>query len=335
MRKIKLTKEEKEIEKTIDQYVPISAKEFNEIAEAIAARKKNTVLNTRMEKYDVGIVLPAFNEEGAIAKVIDDVERAMKQTHYSYEILVVDDCSSDRTAAIAREKGVRVIHRRRQGGAGAASRTGFLNTEGKIIVMMDVDGTYEAADIPKLLEYFPDYDQVNGARTSEQGTLKYLRVPAKWFLRQLASYLAGTKVPDLNTGLKAFKKEIMLKYLWVLPDGFSCVTTITMAFLTNDYAVKYIPTNYYPRIGKSKFRPIHDTVNYFKTIFRMIMYFKPLRIFIPASLFFLISAAIKSYYSFTRTSSLQESDIMIFMTAIILGSLGMIADLIVAYNNRR
>ncbi len=287
-----------------------------------------------MKTLSISIVLPVYNEEKAIGKVIDDIHYAMKQTHWDYEILVVDDHSNDASAEIARAKHARVIQRTFQGGSGASRRTGILNAKGDIIVMLDADGSYEASDIPKLLDYFPEYDQVNGARTSEQGTFKLLRAPTKWFIRQFACYLTQTNIPDLNTGLKAFKKDIMTKYLWVLPNGFSCVTTMTLAFLANDYAVKYVPTTYHKRIGKSKFHPVKDTLSYLNTIVRMTMYFKPLRVFMPlAGLIFLLGV-IKAIQSFFLTKSLQESDIIIFLVAIMLGALGLIADLIVTYHSR-
>lgn len=285
-------------------------------------------------KMDVTVVLPAYNEEQAIGKVMDDIHRALKETKYRYEILVVDDQSDDRTVEIAKSKNARVVKRLFRGGSGASRRTGILSAEGEIIVMLDADGTYEAADIPKMLAFFPDYDQVNGARTSEQGTFKILRTPAKWFIRKLACYLTGVNIPDLNTGLKAFKKDIMKKYLWVLPDGFSCVTTMTLAFLANGYAVKYIPTAYYPRIGQSKFHPVKDTASYMNTVVRMVMYFKPLRVFMPLSGALFLFGVVKSILSLVFTSTLQESDIIIFMAAVMTGALGLIADLIVAYHNR-
>lgn len=287
-----------------------------------------------MSEPKVSIVLPAFNEEQAIAKVIEDVQAAMKEAPMPYEILVVDDNSDDRTAEIASSQKVRVVRRRIRGGSGASRRTGILESKGEIIVMLDADGSYEASDIPKMLAYFPDYDQVNGARTSEQGTMKLLRTPAKWFIRKLACYLTSTYIPDLNTGLKAFKKDIMKKYLWVLPDGFSCVTTMTLAFLANGYAVKYIPSQYHKRIGQSKFHPVKDTAAYLNTVVRMVMYFKPLRVFGPVTIILSAFALVKSCLSLLYTATLQESDIIIFMTAIMLGALGLIADVIVSYHNR-
>ncbi|MCX7718815.1 MAG: glycosyltransferase family 2 protein [Candidatus Sumerlaeaceae bacterium] len=285
------------------------------------------------QPVDVSIVLPAFNEQDAIAKVIDDVRAAMATApQWRYEILVVDDCSTDATAERAQACGVRVVRHRQNSGSGAARRTGILEARGEIIVMLDADGTYHAASIPEMLRYFPDYDQVNGARTSEQGTLKPLRIGAKWFIRKLAEYLAGREIPDLNTGLKAFKRSVMLKYLWVLPEGFSCVTTMTLAFLTNGHPVKYVATPYYKRIGKSKFHPVSDTANYLQTVVRMVTYFRPLRVFGPAALLLLLTGFVTSVYHVIRRGkpSLEESDIILLCTGIIVGAVGLLADLMVA-----
>lgn len=285
------------------------------------------------ETPQVSIVLPAYNEELAIGSVIDAVRQAMSSTDYSYEILVVDDCSTDATAEKAAAKAVRVIRHSVNRGSGAARRTGVLEARGEIVVMLDADGSYDAASIPEMLKHFPEYDQVNGARTSEQGTYPHLRSVAKAIIRWLAIYLSGTYIPDLNTGLKAFKRSIMLKYLWVLPDGFSCVTSMTLAFLTNGYRVLYIPTPYYPRIGKSKFHPLADTANYLATVVRLCTYFRPLRIYGPLALAFFIIGLGKSFYDvFLRATkhSLEESDIMLVTAGILLGAIGLLADLIVA-----
>lgn len=282
------------------------------------------------------IILPAYNEEKAIGKVIDDIKNAMDNSKYGglYEILVVDDCSSDRTAEIAASKNVEVIRRKINGGSGASRKTGILAAKGEVIVMLDADDTYTASDIPVMLDYFPDYDQVNGARDSEQGTLKFLRLPMKLILRKLASYLSKTKIPDLNTGLKAFKKEIMLKYMWVIPDGFSCVTTMTLAFLCNGHKVKYIPTKYKKRLGNSKFHPIKDTSKYLQTIIRIILYFNPLKIFSSLSFALFVSAiAVFLYSYFFREKILDITILILLITAIQVLGMGMIAELIVKSKN--
>ena len=290
----------------------------------------NPIVENNTPKFS--IILPAYNEEKAIGKVIDDIKLALGNSKYSdsYEIVVVDDCSSDKTVKIALSKNVKVIERKINGGSGASRKTGILAARGEIIVMLDADDTYTASDIPIMLDYFPEYDQVNGARDSEQGTLKFLRLPMKLFLRKLASYLSKTKIPDLNTGLKAFKKEIMLKYMWVIPDGFSCVTTMTLAFLCNGYKVKYIPTKYKKRLGVSKFHPLKDTSKYLQTIIRIILYFNPLKIFASLSLVLFFSSIVVFLYSyFFREKILDITILILLITAIQVLSMGMIAELIV------
>ncbi len=279
---------------------------------------------------DVSLVIPCYNEEDAIGPVIDDVRTAMNTTSYNYEIIVVDDVSTDASAEVAKNKNVRLIQRKINGGSGASRKTGILQSRGEIIVMLDADGTYTAADIPKMLDYFPEWDQVNGARTSEQGTIKTLRVPAKWLIRQLAIYLSGVHIPDLNTGLKAFKRDIMVKYMWVIPNGFSCVTTMTLAFLCNGYAVKWIPTRYHKRIGQSKFHPIKDTSKYLTTVVRMIMYFDPLRVFMPISLLVFLAGLGRGTYNALLHYQIQEGDILLLLGGIMMGMMGLLADLIVS-----
>lgn len=287
-----------------------------------------------MPGVEVSVVIPVYNEEAAIGAVIREIKQAMSGVPRSYEILVADDASSDATFEKAKAEGIRIVRRAVRGGSGAARRSGIEAALGEIIVMLDGDGSYDPADIPALLAHFPEFDQVNGARRTEEGTLKWLRAPTKWFIRRLACYLTRTNIPDLNTGLKAFKKDIMKKYLWVLPDGFSCVSTMTLAFLCNGYAVKYVPANYRKRIGRSKFHPLKDTLAYLNTVMRMVMYFRPLRIFMPIAFVLLAGAAVKSIASFRSTSTLQESDIILFVTAVLVAVLGLIADLIVTYQNR-
>ncbi|MBN2293623.1 MAG: glycosyltransferase family 2 protein [Pirellulales bacterium] len=289
----------------------------------------------------LSILLPAFNEEKAIEQVLDEIVDALVDEDILYEILVVDDASTDATVEAAERFAdrctrcaVRVIRRPIRQGAGAARKTGIRQARGEIVVMLDADGSYWPHSIPDLLQYFPAYDQVNGARTSEQGTLPLLRMPAKWFIRKLACYLSGHKIPDLNTGLKAFKRDAMLPWLWVVPDGFSCVTTMTLAFLTNGHAVKYVPTPYRPRIGKSKFHPIKDTFSYLSTVLRMVLYFRPLKVFMPLSGLMMLLGVAKTVMSFTLTGSMQESDIVLFTAGFMTGILGLLAEVIVAHNRK-
>ncbi|CAN5247038.1 N/A [soil metagenome] len=292
---------------------------------------------TPSEPGFISIVLPCYNEEKAVAKVVGQVRHVMTGTGRPFEILVIDDASTDRTAEIvARMPDVRIITHAINQGSGASRRTGTINARGEIIVMLDADGTYEARTIPKMLDLFPEYDQVNGARTSEKGTLKFIRMPTKWILRQLAIYISGHHIPDLNTGLKAYKRDVMLKYLWVLPDGFSCVTSMTLAFLTNGHPVKYVSTPYYKRIGKSKFHPVHDTAKYLTTILRVMTFFRPLRVYLPVALLMIGGGILKSFFDFFLLAkhSLQESDIILICVGVLLGGVGLLAELIVAQSRR-
>lgn len=304
---------------------------------ATAARAESTPTLT----LDVTVLLPAFNEERAIEHVLNEIVEALRDEPCQFEILVVDDASIDRTAAYAQRFAdrctrceVRVVRRAENGGAGAARKTGIRAARGGVVVMLDADGSYPAESVRDVLRHFPEYDQVNGARTSEQGTLPWLRAPAKWFIRKLACYLTGRDIPDLNTGLKAFKREAMLDWLWVVPDGFSCVTTMTLAFLTNGYAVKYVPTPYRRRIGQSKFHPLKDTLAYINTVVRITSYFRPLRVFMPAAAAVAALGIAKSFWSWHATGTMQESDVVILTASFMTAMFGLLAEIVVAHHRR-
>jgi len=283
----------------------------------------------------ISIVLPAYNEEMGLGSVIRDIRRVMEKEGLAYELILVDDGSTDRTAAIGREQGLRVLRHPVNRGSGAARKTGILSARGDIIVMMDADGTYPADSIPEALRYLPEYDQVSGVRSREFGRLRFLRTVVKWAIRKFASLLAKREIPDLNTGFKVFKRDIALKYIHLLPDGFSCTTTLTLAFVCNGHFVKHIPIEYFPRIGKTKFHPVKDTLNYVVTILRMIMYFNPLRIILPLSFLLAVIGVLKTIYDvYFKVYDMQESDIVILMTAVILGVFGLLADLIVTQGKR-
>ncbi len=281
---------------------------------------------------DLTVVLPSYNEQEAIGPVILEIRGTLRAWPGTWEILVVDDASRDETAARAEKEGVRVVRRVQNGGSGASRKTGVREARGRIIAMLDADGTYDITRLPEMLACFPAWDQVNGARTSEEGTHKALRVPAKWLIRKLAEWISGREIPDLNTGLKVFKRDVMLRYLWVMPDGFSCVTSMTLAFMCNGYAVKYLDTAYRKRIGRSKFHPVKDTARYATTVVRMIMYFRPLRVFLPLSVLIFAFSAFKMSYDFflSPKHTLQESDIIIAVAGFMTLVIGLLADLVVA-----
>ncbi len=278
------------------------------------------------------IVIPVYNEEAAIGDDLDLIKRTMDATGRPYEIIVVNDGSTDRTVDIVSSKpGVQLIHHERNRGTGAARTTGIQAARGDVIIMTDGDGTYPNQDMPKLLDYLEQCDMVIGARTQEQGTAKWLRAPAKWFIRRLAAYLTETEIPDLNSGLRAFKKDIAMQYLNLLPNTHSWVSTITIAFLSDGYSVKFIPIDYYKRKGRSTFHPIKDTYNYITLVVRAVTYFNPLKVFLPVALTLILVGAVKLvrdivYY---RGFYVPGVTLMLILTAIQVGAIGLLADLLV------
>jgi hypothetical protein len=199
-----------------------------------------------------------------------------------------------------------------------------------VVVWTDADMTYPNDEIPFLVESLGDYDQVVGARTSEQGTHKAFRVPAKWFIRKLACYLSRTDIPDLNSGFRAFRRQAALPHLHLLPNGFSCVSTLTLAFLTNGLTVKYLPIEYKARAGESKFHWRRDTARYLLQVVRMITSFNPLRVFMPVGLTMLAVALGKGIYDlFAHDLRITANAIILTFTSLQLLAIGLLADLVV------
>jgi glycosyltransferase involved in cell wall biosynthesis len=279
----------------------------------------------------VSVVIPVYNEEAAIGDDLDLIKRTMDGAGQPYEIIVVNDGSTDRTVEIVSSKpGVTLLHHEQNRGTGAARTTGIRAAKGDIIVMTDGDGTYPNQDMPRLLEHMKQCDMVIGARTKEEGTLKWLRTPAKGFIRRLAAYLTETNIPDLNSGMRAFKKDIALKYLNILPTTHSWVSTITIAFLSGGYSVKYIPIDYYKRKGKSTFHPLKDTYNFITLVVRTVTYFNPLKVFLPISLLLFTIGALKAVYDiFAYRFHFAPSTVIVILTALQVAALGLLADLIV------
>jgi glycosyltransferase involved in cell wall biosynthesis len=281
----------------------------------------------------VSIIIPVYNEEAAIGDDLDTIIETMDASSTPYEIIVVDDGSTDRSADIVRKRrGVRLIQHPYNRGVGAARTTGVRAAKGEVIVMTDGDGTYPNHEIPRLLGYIGEYDMVIGARRRETGSLKPLRSLVKLFVRLLASYLTGVRIPDLNSGFRAFKKEVAEEFLNILPATHSWVGTITIAFLSEGHSVKFIPIDYYKRKGgKSSIHPISDTYNYISLVVRTIMYFNPLKVFLPVTLVLVSIATIKLIRDIIVYRSLYIPGItlMLVLTAIQVGAIGLLADLIV------
>jgi glycosyltransferase involved in cell wall biosynthesis len=288
-------------------------------------------------EVDVSVVLPVFNESGHLEKEIFRIREALAASRYSFEILVVDDGSSDGSGdLLERIGGIRLLRFNTNRGSGSARKFGTLAARGRVVVWTDVDMTYPNDEIPDLVDRLDGWDQVVGARRTEEGTVKLLRKPAKWFIRRLASYLTGVKIPDLNSGFRAFRRDVGLQFLYLLPPGFSCVTTITMAFLSNGYSVKYHDIDYLPRAGTSKFHWWRDTRRYLLQVVRMVLSYEPLKVLMPPAVVLGLVGLAKLVYDLVdKDFRVGTNTIVVLGLTIALGLLAMLADLLVHINKKR
>src|SRR6202158_1142922 len=202
----------------------------------------------------VSVVIPAFNEVNAIGPQIENVRQVMEASGWPFEIIVVDDGSSDGTSEAVRSQAVRLVQFPYNRGYGDALKAGIATAQNEWIVITDADGTYPSEAIPGMLERAGEYDMVVGARTSGVN-IPAMRRPAKWFLGKLAGFLAEQPIPDLNSGLRVMRKSLVQKFEHLLPSGFSFTTTITLAMLCNNFRIYYQPIDYLRRVGSSKIRP--------------------------------------------------------------------------------
>jgi glycosyltransferase involved in cell wall biosynthesis len=272
----------------------------------------------------VSVVIPAYNEGAHVAEGIRTLEQALRATGWRFEILVIDDGSSDDTAERAAETGARVLRRPRNRGYGAALKLGIRSAQFDWILITDADGTYPVESIPDLLAEADLNEMVVGARTGSVVKVPLVRRPAKWFLRQLASYLAGRRLPDLNSGLRLMRRSLVQRYEHLLPDGFSFTTTITLASACNGHAVSYVAINYHARLGQSKIRPRH-AYDFLLLILRTIVFFNPLKVFIPLGALLALTGLGKLIYDIVR-GNLSESAVLGLLGALLIWCVGLLAD---------
>jgi glycosyltransferase involved in cell wall biosynthesis len=272
----------------------------------------------------VSVVIPAFNEAAHIEDQIRAVDGVLRESGWTYEIIVVDDGSTDGTAEQAVRTEARILRRRLNRGYGAALKLGIQAARHEWVLITDADGTYPTESIPELLAAADGNSMVVGARTGATVRVPLIRRPAKWFLRWLASYLAGQRLPDINSGLRLMRKTLVERYAYLLPDGFSFTTTITLAAACNGHPVEYLPINYHARLGKSKIRPRH-AYDFTLLILRTIVFFNPLKVFIPIGAALALMGLAKFAYDITR-DNLSESAVLALLGALIVWCVGLLAD---------
>ncbi|OGZ34025.1 MAG: hypothetical protein A3I88_02595 [Candidatus Portnoybacteria bacterium RIFCSPLOWO2_12_FULL_39_9] len=275
----------------------------------------------------VSIVIPAYNEESRIGAVLNDLLAMIKSWNIECEIIVVDDGSKDKTAQIAGGFDVQLVQHKQNKGYGASLKTGIRQARYNIIGIADADGTYPVERVPELVRFIGEYDMAVGARVGKNVKMPLFRRPAKWLLNKYANYLVQEKIPDLNSGLRVFKKDVFEKFRSILPNGFSFTTTLTLALLSNDYQVRYIPIDYFERGGKSKIRPFRDTVNFFTLITKTSLYFNPLRVYMPIALSLLGFGAISFGYDIFVLQNITDRTMALFLWGVQLGVIGLLADM--------
>jgi glycosyltransferase involved in cell wall biosynthesis len=297
-------------------------------------RRRSGAAPDGSSRRGVTIVVPAYNEEDGISGVVDRLSKLWLGC--PLEILVVEDGSTDGTRQVLtglleRYPCLAVIEHAQNRGYGAALKTGFAEAAHDVVVITDADGTYPEDRIATLLERIDDgAEMAVGARRGANVHIPLVRRPAKAFLGLLASYLAETRIPDLNSGLRAFRRELVLKYRPILPDGFSFTTTITLASLTNHHRVEYVDIDYAQRSGRSKIKPIRDTLRFLSLIVRTVLYFNPLRVFYPIAMFvgllFLGSLAYDLFWE--DPPNLGDKTVLMFVALVQVLTVGLLADLI-------
>ncbi|MUG95402.1 glycosyltransferase [Scytonema sp. UIC 10036] len=275
------------------------------------------------------LVLPVYNEEKSIAATLSNLHRTLNSANCQYEIIVVNDGSTDETGDIlSSHSDIRVIEHIRNRGYGAALKSGIRQAKYPLIVITDADGTYPNERIPELVALTNQADMVVGARIGNNVTYSKLRKIPKWFLVRFAEWISMTSIPDLNSGLRVFRKSIVEEFLNILPDTFSFTTTITLAMLTNHYIVQYVPIDYHHRVGKSKIKPIQDTLRFVQLILRVGVYFAPLRVFLPVAGLFFAGFLMTLCQDIFIRRDLTERTLILFVAATQLGMFALLADMI-------
>lgn len=229
------------------------------------------------------VIIPAFNEAGPIYDLVKKTDSILKELGHSYEIIVVNDGSSDDTEDKAKQAGAKVISHQYNIGNGAAVKTGIRNANGEILIMMDGDGQHDPADIPKLIENIGPYDMAVGARTRESETSIHRDIANSTF-NLLATYVCERRIEDLTSGFRAVKTPIAQKFIPLLPNKFSYPTTITLAAARSGYSIVYVPIKTERQAGKSKIKPLRDGARFLLIIFKITTLYSPLKIFVPFSL---------------------------------------------------
>jgi len=278
------------------------------------------------DRPEVSVVVPAYNEEGAIQSAVEGINSTLRGSGISCEVIVVNDGSTDRTAEIAAKLDCRLVTMPQNGGYGRALKAGIAVSRADLIAIIDADGTYPVAALPEMIAMAAYNDMVVGDRGAAMKGVPLIRRPAKWILNKLASLLAQHRVTDLNSGLRVFRRAKLVQFLHLLPDAFSFTTTITLCMLASRMHVAYLPITYGRRVGHSKIKP-RDFFRFMFLVCRLTVYFEPLRIFLPLGALMFVIGFLKGLYDI-YIDNLSETAVLGLLGACMVWSLGLIADMV-------
>ncbi len=277
------------------------------------------------EDLSVTIIIPAFNESAAIEGVIN----RLKELYPAYEIIVVDDGSTDRTGESAEQAGATVIRHSWNRGYGAALRTGLQKASGRIVCTFDGDGQHVPEDLAKLLERIHEADMVVGVR-SKDSHRPLCRRPGKLILSFFADFLTGTRIPDVNSGLRVFRRDVLLKYLHLMPEGFSFSTTATFAFLKGGHRIAWVPVTTRRRLGKSSVSQLRHGFETLLLMLRLTALFDPLKVFLPVSVAFMLVAVGFFIANLLAGRTVPRTSIIMSVSSVTIFMMGLIMDQVAA-----
>ena len=284
--------------------------------------QKGTLKDSPDCSVRVSIIIPAYNEEENIGALL---ERLKGVADDDWEIIVINDCSDDRTPDICLEKGVKVVSHPYRIGNGASIKTGMRSAMGEILVMMDGDGQHKPEDITRLLEGIEKYDMVVGARSWESQS-GWSRGLANKVYNFFASYVANRTIPDLTSGFRAVRRKVAKRFIYMLPNSFSYPSTLTLAFIKSGHSVHHIPIETEKREGESKIRPIKDGVRFILIITRIATIFSPFRVFLPISLILFVVGVTYYLYWFVVARRFTNMALLLILMSVIVFLLGLVSE---------
>ncbi|MBD3279729.1 MAG: glycosyltransferase [Candidatus Pacebacteria bacterium] len=294
--------------------------------------KKGWFIITLM-KSGLSIIIPVYNEEQIILPTLRSLIQGLKKAKLKFEIIVVNDGSTDETAALLKKSRLKfqLISYQKNKGYGAALKTGIKQSQYPVIAITDADGTYPHQRLSEFYQILKknNLDLISGARIGKNVQIPLLRRLPKWCLNQFANFVVRDQVPDVNCGLRVYRKKALLPFFSLLPNGFSFTATSLLAMMASDYQVSFKKINYFNRKGKSKINPIKDTINFFKLVFKIGLYFAPLKVFLPISILVLALGLIWGLVSWQYFGHFADaSTLMFILTSLQLTALALLAELI-------